>query len=122
MYKIKIICSIFSASTQGLYSIHGAHLETQTGSTVHLHTHVWFKSTHPAHLSNVDWGATGGHENSQPSLHCQSAMSLPGQPVECEETQITNFDDIIDQFASATLRKTSILTLTFQISFLNLVK
>ena len=36
-------------------------------------------------------------------------MSLPGQPVECEETQITNFDDIIDQFASATLRKNPFL-------------
>ena len=84
MYKIKIICLIFSTSTQGLYSIHGTHLGTQTGSTVHLHTHVWFKSTHPAHLSNVDWGATGGHENSQPSLHCESTMSLQGQPAECE--------------------------------------
>ena len=28
MYKIKIISSIFSASTQGLYSIHGAYLGT----------------------------------------------------------------------------------------------
>ena len=53
MYKIKMIWLIFSASTQALYSIHGAHLGTQTGSTVHMHSHVWFKSTHPAHLSNV---------------------------------------------------------------------